>query len=464
MAKTKIVCTIGIGTNANEENIRNIANAGMDVARLNGSYFFGEEESFKKRIELIRKIDDSIPILLDIPGPKIRTKMTERISLKQGDKISFFYEKHADTSTIKKIEVTGPLDHAEKGDTILVDDANLEFKILDVKDGLVICEIINEGTLIHGKGVNFPNNDLSGNYLKKRDEKLIEFAKEMKLDFIGASFVREREDIKKIKKLLSNSEVKIISKIETKAALKNLDEIILESDGIMIDRGDLSAETKMEHLPILQKEIIKAANKNGKPIIIATELLNNMIEHAKPTKAEISDIANAVLDGASALMLSGETAVGTRPSESVKTMKSIIENTEELLDYKLFDYNLDEHDISNSICKSIYHISNQLNVRKIVCITKTSYTPMMISRFKPSIPIVAVTSAKNVSRELRLVWGVVPFYHADVESGLKKTLEKMVKTGSAKENELVVLTTAEEICGELRVNSLTVKEISKIIS
>lgn len=457
MAKTKIVCTIG--PLENEEKVKNLIAGGMDVARLNGSYFFGEEDNFRKRIKIIKQINDSIPVLLDLPGPKIRTKMKEVLSLKKGDIVGFYFENHGAEEDVPKIEVTGPLDHAGVGDIVLVDDGNLEFKVVGIKERLFLCEIINEGKLIHGKGVNFPDKDLIGQYLKKRDEKLIQFAKEMNLDFVGASFVRTCEDVRKLRDEIRGTDIKIISKIETKAALKNLEDIIDESDGIMIDRGDLSAETKMEHLPIIQKDIIKKSNKQGKPIIIATELLHNMINNAKPTKAEISDIANAVLDGASALMLSGETAVGTRPSESLKTMKSIVENTEELLDYKMFDYQLDVKEISNAISKSVYNLSNQLQTTKILCFTKRGYTPKMISRFKPSIPIIAITDSKNVQRELRIVWGVVPVfskeYSEDMETVIKELLEKKVLV----KDELVIVTKAEKIKGSINLNSITVKEI-----
>ncbi|MFA5049565.1 MAG: pyruvate kinase [Candidatus Micrarchaeia archaeon] len=459
MAKTKIICTIG--PEEDDKKIRLLLENGMDVARLNGSYFFGEEENFKKRIKLIRSISDSISILLDLPGPKVRTKMKENICLKKGDHIGFFYDRCDALTELKKIEVTGPLLHVGVNDIILADDGNLEFKVIELNKNLIIAQILNEGTLIHGKGLNFPTKELISEYLRERDKILIKFARENELDFVGASFVRDKTDVIKLREFLAGSNVKIISKIETKAALKNLEEIIEVSDAIMIDRGDLSAETKMEHLPIIQKEIIKTANKIGKPVITATELLHNMIKNSKPTKAEISDIANAVLDGTSAVMLSGETAIGINPIESLKTMKRIIENTEELLDYKLFDYNLNDQELSNAISKSVYNLSNQLKINKIVCFAGDGYTPKMISRFKPSIPIIAVTNSKNVQRSLNLVWGVTPIYILDFDNNLTKSIKSLLELKKLSKDDLIIVTQAEEIIGELKLNSIIIKEVSK---
>lgn len=402
--KTKIICTIGPAT-ASTDLIKELISEGMDVVRINGSH--GTNESNLHIINCVRSVDATVPILLDLPGKKIRLgDLKEDTPIKKGNLFTFTTnEKSVATA---KAFIPCPNLHLllKLGDKFLVDDGTIGFIVKEIEEKDIICKILNDGTLKSRKGLNFPNLDLSLDPISARDVQLIEFARKNRLNFVGVSFASNRKHIQQIEKMLSDPEIKVIAKIENQQGVANYAEIIDEAYGIMIDRGDLGSEAGIEIVPRLQKKIIKECNSLGKPIIIATQMLDSMVEKPYPTKAEISDVANAVLDGATALMLSAETAVGKFPLESVRLMSGVINSIEDHVQPSQITADSYTENFAEIVGKVISQMSQISKIDKIICLTGGGYSARMISSHKLKIPLIAATSNKRAYERLNILWGV----------------------------------------------------------
>ena len=417
MRKTKIVCTIGPSSES-LENTKKLITAGMNVARLNFSH--GDYEEHGNRIKAIRQasqeLNKTVAILLDTKGPEIRLgKLKEEpIELVQGEYITLTTEEIL--GDINRVPVTYkdlPTD-VSVGATILIDDGLIGLTVLDIQGTEIKCQIVNSGQIKSKKGVNVPGVAISMPGLTEKDISDIKFGIEVGVDFIAASFVRRASDVLEIRELLERHDARhihIISKIENQQGVDNLDEILEVSDGLMVARGDLGVEIPAEEVPLVQKRMIEKCNRAGKPVITATQMLDSMQRNPRPTRAEASDVANAIFDGTDAIMLSGETAAGKYPVESVETMARIAESAESALHYReMFtkQANAQQTSVTEAISQAVANSALDLEAKAIVTSTESGYTARMVSKYKPKSPIIAVTPVEQVLRRLQLVWGVTP--------------------------------------------------------
>lgn len=443
MRKTKIVSTLGPAVD-DEEVLEQLILSGVDVARLNFSH--GTHEDHQVRIDRLKKVREKlnvpVALLLDTKGPEIRLGKFEQgqVELKEGKTFSLINEDivgNEEKSTISHKEL---YENVKKGTRILINDGLVALEVERVEGKDIICNVLNGGAIGNNKGVNIPETDTQLPSITEQDVEDIKFAIRNEFDFIASSFVRKATDVletRKILKKFGGEEIKIISKIENREGVNNFDEILKVSDGIMVARGDLGVEIPVEEVPIVQKMIIQKCYKSGKPVITATQMLDSMIKNPRPTRAESSDVANAVYDGTSAIMLSGETAAGKYPVESVKTMARIALKTEDSIDYnkKLADVEFDMMgNITNAISYATCTTALQLKAAAIVSLTQSGETARMISRFRPSCPIIATTTIARVQRQLSLCWGVLTFL-----VGEAKNIEDMFDTGVKKALELNVV-------------------------
>lgn len=418
MRKTKIICTLG-PSSENYEVLKKIAE-NMDVGRFNFSH--GNYEEHLKKLEMLKKVREEIgrPIatLLDTKGPEIRTKNNknkEIIKLVAGNEVELTINDILCDEKIISVNYDGIINDIKIGDTILIDDGALELKAKKINGESIICDIITGGELGEHKGVNLPGTKVNLPDLSENDISDIEFGIKEGFDIIAASFVRSRNCIRQIKDILNkhNYKMLIIAKIENREGVDNLDEILDEADGIMVARGDLGIEVKAAEVPYLQKQIIKKCNQKGKIVITATQMLDSMIKNPRPTRAEVADVANAIYDGTDAIMLSGETANGKYPIEAVEMMDAIAKETEShinnqhRLDDSLFQTEINQT-ITNTVCKSIAVAANVLNAKAIVAPTISGHTAKVISKFKPNVPIYALSKNINVVRQLMIYYGVTP--------------------------------------------------------
>ena len=370
--KTKIVATLGPAT-CTEAQIRELIAEGLDIVRLNGSH--NTLAWHRGVIRRVRTISPLIPILLDIPGRKVRTGLlASDVPLKRGETLVFTTE--VDGVADGRIPVTYCDLHLDlrPGNIVLADDGTLKFQVIDVRGRDIVCHIENDGILRSSKGLNVPYVKLNGPVLADRDRRMLKFAKAEGVDFVGVSFVESAEHVAQVRELLEGSPVGIVSKIENKFGLDRLREIIVASDAVMIDRGDLTAETEIESLAIMQKRILREAQRHAKPVIVATEMLHTMMRHPYPTKAEVTDISAAVLDGASAIMLSGETAIGDFPAQAIALMNrvaSLVENAETLPDEA--GSTLDDEAIPSAVGGAIHELCRKLPVTKVICLTASGF-------------------------------------------------------------------------------------------
>lgn len=404
--KTRIVCTIG-PTTCSEEALLGLYDRGMNVIRLNGSH--NTKEWHREVIRRARNLLPNTPILLDLPGRKIRTTKLNLVHKFLANE-EIILTTDPDTEDIGRVPVNYQYLHLDVkvGDKILADDGILEFSVKEISGQDIKLETKSAGELKSSKGINVPHVRVKTPLVNERDKELIQLCREERVDFVGVSFVESGEHLEEIKKHLIDSQIEIISKIENQYALDNLESILNASFGIMIDRGDLSAETNYYHISIKQKEILKIAKKSGVPVIVATEMLHSMIENWVPTKAEVNDITNAVLDGASAVMLSGETASGIYPFEAVKTMGMILLEAEQYLiqnDLAVEVYETSAY-IPRVIGNCIKNACEQLEISKVICLTKTGYALKELTRHRLRQPIFVVTDNQSMVRKLSLHWGV----------------------------------------------------------
>lgn len=419
MKKTKIICTMGPNTN-DAGLMRRLVQNGMDIARFNFSH--GDHEEQKSRMDMLKKIREEenkpIAILLDTKGPEIRTgtlKNGKKITLNTGDKfILSNIEKEGDENGVS-ITYAGLVEDVQVGKKILIDDGLIELTVQDKTSTDIICTVDNGGELGERKGVNVPNVPIRLPAITDKDKEDIRFGVEQSVDFIAASFVRNAECILEIKAWLKECGapfIPIIAKIENAEGIKNIEEIIRCADGVMVARGDLGVEIPAEEVPYLQKMLIQKCNDNYKPVITATQMLDSMIRNPRPTRAEVTDVANAVYDGTDAVMLSGETAQGKYPLEALQMMVHIVENTEEHLDYEVMLEKAGEHrrkGISSAIGYASVAAADNLGAKCIVTPSVSGATARVVSKFKPRADIIGVTPNEATLRRMQIYWGVRPY-------------------------------------------------------
>lgn len=452
MRKTKIVCTIGPATES-EEMLAKIIGQGMNVARLNFSHQTQKEH--EERINKIKKVrelmDKPVAIMLDTKGPEVRTGNFENgeIEVKTGDEFILTTKDILGTEKISSVTYKNLPKDVEIGDFILIDDGLIELEVIRKNEEEVTCLVKNGGVIANHKGVNIPGVNIGLPSLTEKDKSDILFAIDNELDFIAASFIRKARDVIEIRKILENNggeEIQIISKIENREGVDNIDEIISLSDGIMVARGDLGVEILPEEVPLVQKMIIKKCNEAGKPVITATQMLDSMIRNPRPTRAEVTDIANAILDGTDSIMLSGETAAGKYPEESVKTMNNIAVKIEHSLDYvELLRSKTIGRDITitNAISHATCSTAQDLCAAAIVTPTSSGYTAKAVSKYRPKAVIIASTPYDSVMRKLSLIWGVYPVKSKNVETTddiINISVDAIMGKGYLNQGDLIVIT------------------------
>lgn len=423
--KTKIICTIGPASQS-KEMIEELAKTGMNVCRLNFSH--EDHIQHQSRIETIREVSDrtgyNLAILLDTKGPEIRCGQIEdnKLEVVKDQIIKIVPQEVIGNKQRFSITPTSVFDDVSVGNSVLIDDGKVRLTILEIDESGLTCRVENPGVIKTKKGVNVPNVKLSMPFISAKDEADIRFGAKMKVDFIAASFVRRGQDVLDIRKILhseNNHDIKIIAKIENQEGVDNLKEILEVADGVMVARGDLGVEVSLALVPIYQKKIISMANEFGKPVITATHMLESMMSNPRPTRAEANDVANAILDGTDAIMLSGESAVGDYPIEAVQTMDTIAKSIEEIIPYRKrletaiqTSHRTIQDSIGISVCDSALNLDD---VEAIVAFTHSGSTARRISKFRPPVPIFAVTFTKEVQRKLETNWGVIPIY-SDIQN------------------------------------------------
>lgn len=451
MRKTKIICTIGPASDS-VECLQQLMLAGMNVARFNFSHGTHEEQKIKyeKVLEAREKTGLPVATLLDTKGPEIRLRDFEggRAELAAGQKFVLTTEEILGTPEKAAISYKNLKNDIEKGATILIDDGLIEMTVEDIQGEEIVCRVVNGGFVSNHKGVNVPGAILSMPYISDTDRDDILFGIEMGYDFLAASFARCREDILEVRKILEEhgSRMKIIAKIENMQGIQNLEEILAVSDGIMVARGDMGVEIPMEEVPVLQKKMIKLANDQGKHVITATQMLESMIKNPRPTRAEATDIANAIYDGTTAIMLSGESAAGKYPVEAVKTMARIAESAEKDIDYYSRmnrSHCAGETDITTAIAYATCSAAMDVGAEAIVTVTLSGFTAEAISRFKPGCSIIGCAVNEKVCRQLNLLWGVTPLQISREESAdalFDAAITEAKKAGCVKTGDIVVIT------------------------
>lgn len=451
MRKTKIVCTIGPACES-EERLREMMLAGMNVARFNFSHGTQAEqkEKFERVIKVRTELGLPVATLLDTKGPEIRLRDFEggKAELIAGNQFILTTEELMGTAEKATITYKNLKNDISVGTTILIDDGLIEMQVEDIQGEEIICRVINGGFVSNHKGVNVPGAVLSMPYINETDRSDILFGIEMGYEFIAASFARCKEDILELRQILDahGSDMKIIAKIENMQGIENLEEILEVSDGVMVARGDMGVEVPLEEVPILQKKMIRMANAKGKHVITATQMLESMIKNPRPTRAETTDIANAIYDGTTAIMLSGESAAGNHPVEAVKTMARIAECAEKNIDYRDRMRHSDEGDkseITTAIAYATCTAAMDLGAAAIITVTMSGYTAEAISRFKPKCPIVGCAINERVCMQLNLLWGVSPLMTQEedtTEELFAAAVAEAKKAGYVKAGDTVVIT------------------------
>lgn len=453
MRKTKIVCTIGPSTD-NDSVMRELMLAGMNVARFNFSH--GDYEMHKRRFEQVERLRNELGLpvatMMDTKGPEIRLGRfvdDKPVEIKDGEIYTLT------TRDVLCDDKTGSISFKKLpqdisiGTKILINDGVIELKAESVTSTDITCRIIHGGKLSNNKGINVPGIKLSMPYLSDADMNDLEFGAKMGYDFIAASFVRTSADINYLRKFTQSLgwfNVRIIAKIENLDGVENIAEILEASDGIMVARGDMGVEIPFEQIPAIQKEIIKDGYNAGKQVITATQMLESMISNPRPTRAEITDVANAIYDGTSAIMLSGETAAGAYPIDAVKTMALIAETTEKNIDYKkrfAMRKGADNSNIANAIAHATVTTAHDLNVKAIITVTKTGSTARLISKYRPDAPIISCTTNETVCRQMNMSWGVSPLIideKTNSDELFMTAVEAAKNSGYVKNGDLVVIT------------------------
>ncbi len=474
MRKTKIVCTIGPSTD--DDNImRAIMHSGMNVARFNFSH--GDYEVHKKRFEQVVRLREELglPIatLLDTKGPEIRLGRfidDKPVEIHDGDTFTLTTEDIPCTAKKASISFKGLPDDIKVGNAILINDGVIELRVEKITATDIVCLVIHGGKLSNNKGVNVPGVELSMPYLSERDMSDLEFGSKLGYDFIAASFVRSSADINYLRKFVKSlgwTTPRIIAKIENMDGVNNIDEIIEASDGIMVARGDMGVEIPFEQIPAIQKDLISRGYRAGKQVITATQMLESMITNSRPTRAEITDVANAIYDGTSAIMLSGETAAGCHPVEAVKTMALIAETTENDINYisRLTKRPTEKgNNITNAISHAAVTTAHDLGINAIITVTKTGSTARNLSKFRPACAIISCTTNDIVCRQMSLSWGVEPLVieeKSNTEELFASAIDAAEKHGYVKNGDVVVLTAGIPLGVSGNTNMLKVTTVNE---
>lgn len=473
MRKTKIVCTIGPATD--DENIlRSMMLAGMNVARFNFSH--GDYETHKKRFEMIVKLREELglPIatLLDTKGPEVRLRRFEDdkpVEIMDGSTYTLTTRDILCTAEVGSVTFERLPQDVTPGTRILINDGVVELVVERITRTDIICKVIHGGILSNNKGINGPGVRLSMPYLSDADMSDLEFGAKMGYDFIAASFVRSAADINYLRRFTESLgwfDVRIIAKIENIDGVQNIDEILEAADGIMVARGDMGVEIPFEQIPAIQKTLIQKGYNAGKQVITATQMLESMITHARPTRAEITDVANAIYDGTSAVMLSGETAAGKYPVEAVRTMELIAYTTEGNIDYR-HEFDSRREDMNITIAEGIAHAAvttaHDLNAKAIIAVTKRGQTARLISKFRPAVPILGCTTNEVNQRKMNLSWGVTPFVIDEVTNTdelFSNAVDAAKKNGLVQPGDIVVITAGVPLGISGMTNMMKVEEIS----
>ncbi len=452
MRKTKIVCTLGPSTDS-EDMIRRLMIEGMDVARFNFSH--GSHEEQGKRLALIKKIRQelNLPVatLLDTKGPEIRigTFKNSSINLEKGQRFTLTNEDIEGNKDRVSVTYKELVNDVKIGDRILIDDGLIDMEVEKLTDTDIICRVLNDGKISNRKGINVPGVEINMPFISKKDYDDILFGIEQGFDFIACSFTRSANDVKKVRDILKVKKcttINIIAKIENQQGVENIDEILEVADGIMIARGDMGVEIPLENVPVIQKMLIEKVYRAGKQVITATQMLDSMMKNPRPTRAETTDVANAIYQGTSAIMLSGETAAGQYPIEALQTMVRIAIRTEEDVDYRQVFYKgsgIDRTDITNAISHATCTTASDLSAKAIITVTKSGQTARMVSRYRPDCQIIGCTTEKHVCRQLNMSWGVRPLLineESDIESLFDHALRASWNAGYVDAGDVVVLT------------------------
>ncbi len=480
MKRTKIVCTLGPACD-DRSVFENMVKNGLNVARLNFSH--GSHEEHLKRIEMIKSVredlDIPVAILLDTKGPEIRTgnfAMPE-VHLKEGQEFTLLCDNSCKEclgdETKSYVSYEGLYNDVKPQDRILIDDGLVELEVLSIEGKDILTRVKNGGVIKNHKGVNVPNVGIRLPAMTPKDEADIVFGIENGIDFIAASFIRKADDVKEIRKILEENnaeDIHIISKIENQEGLDNLEEILEVTDGLMVARGDLGVEIPTERVPLAQKHMIQRCNELGKPVITATQMLDSMMRNPRPTRAETTDVANAILDGTDAVMLSGETAAGKYPVEAVKTMALIAQTAEEMIDPERIMKNLKKIKSDDSVTYAVSHAtvntSVDLDASAILVATSSGFTARKISRFRPKAPIIAAVSSDKVMRKLNLIWGVSAIKIGNLQSTdeiFEKSITAAKKDNLLKNGDLVVMSAGVPVGVSGATNLMKVHLVGEIL-
>ena len=473
MRRTKIVCTLGPATD-DYTVLKNMIRAGMNVARLNFSHSTHDEH--RARMDMVKRaraeLGVPVAILLDTKGPEIRIKTFKdgKAALKKGDKFvltsrDIVGDAHGVPTTYDRLP-----NCVGKGDRILVNDGLIELKVSEVNKTDVITVVQNNGALSDRKSINLPDTEIDMPYLSDIDKSDIEFGLEQDVDYIAMSFVRGVEDVRAVKRLLNahnKNDVQLIAKIENRSGVNAIGDILAECDGVMVARGDMGVEIPFEELPGIQKDLISRCYRQGKKVITATQMLESMINNPRPTRAEISDVANAIYDGSSAIMLSGETAAGAYPVEAVRTMASIAECTENDINYKKRFRALEPsiRSVTDAVSHSTCAAAFDLDAKAIIAVSQSGYTARKVSRFRPSAPIIAATTSEKAYHQLAMNWGVVPTLSVMQDNSddlFRHAMNCAVNTGVVSEGDLVVIAAGVPVGVSGNTNIMRIEHIKAI--
>ena len=474
MRRTKIVCTIGPSIDT-AEKIAKLVEAGMDVARLNLSH--GSLEDHLRHLELIRDVSSGMKknmgFLFDTRGPEVRTGDLEQDCVMLEDGQEFIITTEPVIGDNRKVSVTYHGLHRDlrAGCTVLIDDGLIELRVLEISGREIICRVIHGGELRSYKGLNTPGTRVNLPAVGEKDRIDIKAGLDNEVDFLAASFTRNVDDIIEIRQLVEKhgGNIMILAKIESREGVENYDAILEVADGIMVARGDLGVEIPPEEVPLLQKQFIRKCNRLGKPVITATQMLDSMIRNPRPTRAEASDVANAIFDGTDAVMLSGETAIGRFPVEAVQTMSRIAEKTEEGLSYKRIMEDMSsviKKTVTDAISYATSHIAYELGADAIITATQSGHTARMVSKYKPRAPIVAVSSRRQVASQLTLTWGVqaiiCPPAHS-TDDMFANAIQAALEEDLIKDGNLVVITAGVPVGVSGTTNLLRVETVGEVI-
>lgn len=461
MRKTKIICTLGPAVD-DDKKIRQLIQAGMDCARINLSH--GTHEEQECRIDRVRRISQElnaqIPILLDTKGPEIRLKDFQGGSamLEKGQLFTLDTDQET-PGDATRIGLTYDrlAKNVKAGDRILIDDGRIDLTVEETAGSRVVCRVVHGGKVSNHKSINIPNVNIAMPYLSEVDKADLLFGISQHVEFVAASFVRSVDDVRKLRRFLNSNggrNIQIISKIENGQGVENLDGIIEESDGIMVARGDLGVEFAFEKIPPLQKYMIRQCNAKGKIVVTATQMLESMTQNPRPTRAEVSDVANAIYDGTTCIMLSGESAAGAYPVEAVKTMAKIAVDTEDSINYyEAFatDSGQMEHNVINAVCASAYNAAKYLDAKAIVVMTRSGRTAKTLSYFHPVCPVIAITIEEVGLHQLNLAWGVKPIASKKLDSTkafVDFALQKARQSHLVSRGDKIIAILASDLAGE----------------